>query len=301
MIFYSDTYSALDLPERHRFPIKKYQQLFNFLHTLPCRDLLITDNRPIDIEYLQLAHCPLYVERFLTGTLDAKAIRKIGFPWDEKLCKRTLASVGNTLRAAEYALLHGVAANIGGGYHHAHYDYGAGYCIFNDCVVAAKTLLAREQVTKVLIFDCDVHQGDGSATMCASDELIITCSLHCEQNFPTQKACSDYDFALPPNTTDELYLRTVNEALSLAIRLHQPDIVFYNAGADIFKHDELGHFALSLAGVKQRDARVLAYCKQAQIPVVAVLGGGYQRNTQKVVEVHLQLFYALLENLDLMV
>lgn len=244
---------------------------------------------------LALCHNPEYIDAFLTGSLDSKAIKKMGFPWSTELVERTLYSVGASIQGAEFALQQGAAFNLSGGYHHAFTSYGSGFCIFNDLAIAAAHLINTEQADTVLIFDCDVHQGDGTAEVTQAHPQIISCSIHCQQNFPRIKQQSNYDFALEHGTTDDEYLETVKQALALTIRLHQPDIILYNAGADIATDDELGHFQVSLEGVYQRDHFVLNQAKEAKIPVFSAMGGGYQRNVSRLVEVHSQLYRAAVD------
>ncbi|MCG7533832.1 histone deacetylase [Pseudoalteromonas sp. OOF1S-7] len=293
MLFYHPSYSSLSLPPKHRFPIEKYHLLYQQLLQTPCANWLTQPTVVASFEQLSLCHDPEYVAAFLNGMLASSDVKRMGFPWSERLVERTLHSVGAALEAAQLALSRGFAANLSGGYHHAFSDRAAGFCIFNDLAIAARHLIRTGQADSVLLLDCDVHQGDGSAEILAADPQIITCSLHCEQNFPKLKQQSDYDFALPKGSSDEVYLATLNEALGLCTRLHQPDIILYNAGADIYHHDELGHFDISLDGVLARDTLVLKHAKRNHIPLMATLGGGYQRNVGRLVDVHLQLFIAL--------
>ncbi|WP_440053684.1 histone deacetylase family protein [Pseudoalteromonas sp. T1lg65] len=301
MFLYHPSYSQLALPEKHRFPIKKYQQIHEFLLETRHSTQLITADSPIATPQLALCHESDYIHRFISGTLSNKEIKKMGFPWSEQLVQRTLMSVGASLQAAKLALRTGVAANLSGGYHHAHANFGSGFCIFNDFAVVAASLIEAQLADRVLIFDCDVHQGDGTASILHNRDDIITCSVHCEQNFPRNKPLSNFDFSLPAGSKDKLYLETVSEALHLCVRLHQPDIVLYNAGADICEEDELGLLSVSLAGVKQRDHLVFSHCFEQQIPLCFALGGGYQRDINKLVCVHKQTFFALFDNLPILV
>ncbi|QTL35399.1 histone deacetylase family protein [Pseudoalteromonas viridis] len=293
MLFYHPSYSDLCLPPKHRFPIEKYRLLYQRLTQMPCASRLTQPSEVASAEDLTLCHDPDYVAAFVDGTLPSSAIKRMGFPWSEQLVERTLRSVGAALEACQLALEHGFAANLSGGYHHAFSDRAAGFCIFNDLAIAARHLIRTGQADTVLLLDCDVHQGDGSAEILAQDPQVVTCSLHCEQNFPKLKRQSDYDFALPVGCSDETYLATLDEALGLCTRLHRPDIILYNAGADIYHRDELGHLAISLEGVQARDRKVLHHARQHHIPLMAALGGGYQRNVSRLVDVHLQLFIAL--------
>ncbi|BBN80894.1 histone deacetylase [Pseudoalteromonas sp. A25] len=293
MFFYHPLYSQLRLAEHHRFPIKKYALLKQRLLKRQLDQYIVAPQKAA-IGSIILCHDSKYVRSFIDGTLDNKAIRKMGFPWSAALVERTLFSVGASIAAATYALEHGIAVNLSGGYHHAHHDFGAGFCIFNDLAIAACELIQQEKVEKVVIFDCDVHQGDGTATILEQRSDIITCSIHCERNYPRTKACSDYDFALPNNVQDQAYLETVEQALKFVCRVHQPDLLLYNAGADIYAKDELGMFNVSLEGVQLRDKMVIDYCQSKALPLMAAMGGGYQRDVSQLVDVHEQFFIALL-------
>ncbi|MCF6436256.1 histone deacetylase [Pseudoalteromonas sp. MMG022] len=300
MLFYHPSYSALSLPPRHRFPIQKYVLLKDQLVQLQLQNKLVCPSK-VNIESLLLCHDANYVQSFINGTLSEKAIRKMGFPWSKALVERTLYSVGGSIEAANCALKHGVAANLSGGYHHAHKGFGSGFCIINDFAVAACYLIQQALAETIVIFDCDVHQGDGTASILTERSDIITCSIHCEQNFPRNKAESDYDFPLAANAQDEAYLDTVHQALSLVCRLHSPDLILYNAGADIYKQDELGLLNVSLDGVLARDKLVMDYCRQNNIPMAAAMGGGYQKNITQLVDVHKQFFVALTANPAIMI
>ncbi|GAA5188966.1 histone deacetylase [Ferrimonas gelatinilytica] len=287
---YDPLYSQLVLPERHRYPISKYGLLHQ---ALQATDLPIQWHRPQGItpEQLALVHDTDYLTRFLNGTLSSTALRRIGFPWSEQLVQRTLRSCGGTLATATLAVEHGVACHLSGGYHHAHHDFGSGFCIFNDLVVTAATL-QQQGLGRVLIFDCDVHQGDGSATLAADKPEIITVSLHCEKNFPARKPPSDVDIPLPRQMGDDAYLDSVTTVLPWVLSLYQPELVLYDAGVDIHQEDALGHLAVSTEGLYRRDRAVLAECRQRGIPVAAVIGGGYADDPAALTPRHLQLFHA---------
>jgi len=291
-LIYHECYSDLVLPERHRYPIGKYRALYQRLLAagVPA-DAFITDSPPATATQLALVHQTDYIDTLLSGQIDAKAMRRIGFPWSEFLVKRSLQSVGGTIASAQLALQHGCALHLSGGYHHAFYSEGAGFCLFNDLAVAAR-VLQQAGVSKILIFDCDVHQGDGTALLFTDERQIITASLHGEKNFPARKQQSDWDIGLPNHCTDALYLEAVQQSLDYLLQLHQPELVLYDAGVDIHQQDDLGLLNISTAGVRQRDEFVLSRCQQAGIPVAAVIGGGYQRDIAALTQVHLQLFQA---------
>ncbi|HDZ8967049.1 TPA: histone deacetylase [Aeromonas dhakensis] len=286
-IFHHPLYSALTLPERHRFPLAKYQALFEQLGNL---GYPLAEAAPASRTQIERVHDAAYVGAALTGTLDAGAIRQLGFPWSSVLIERTLRSVGATLAASRHALAQGCGLQISGGYHHAHRDFGSGFCLFNDLVIAAQTCLDERRCEQVLIVDLDVHQGDGSAALCRGRRDIITLSLHGEHNFPRHKPASHMDFPLPSGMEDDAYLTTLAEALNLALRLYAPDLILYQAGVDVHHADELGYLSLSDEGVRQRDAMVFDCAQRHGLPIAAVPGGGYRRDWQQLIPLHMSLF-----------
>ena len=294
MLFYNPIYSDLVLPQRHRFPILKYATLKAQLDDMGLSQYIVQANQKASFEQLNRCHDTEYIDTFCQGAMHPQDIKRMGFPWSTKLVDRTLLSVGASIEAAHTALKLGFAANLSGGYHHAYANKATGFCIFNDLAIAACDLIAKGKADTVLILDCDVHQGDGTAAILKGRPDIVTCSLHCEQNFPRLKEQSDYDFALPKGTQDTVYLDTLEQALTLCTRLHRPDIILYNAGADIFSQDELGHLAVTLEGVRHREALILSHCYHHGIPLMTALGGGYQRDLAQLVTVHKQLFQAFI-------
>ncbi|MGL5812568.1 MAG: histone deacetylase family protein [Aeromonas sp.] len=286
-IFHHHSYSALTLPERHRFPLAKYQALYQMLSE---QGYPLTLASPASRAQLMRVHDATYVDAALAGTLERDAIRRLGFPWSPLLIERTLHSVGATLAASRHALAEGCGLQLSGGYHHAHRGFGSGFCLFNDLVIAAQTCLDEGRCEQVLIVDLDVHQGDGSAALCADRRDIITLSLHGERNFPFHKPASHLDFPLPGGMQDDAYLTTLEQALTLALRLYQPDLILYQAGVDVHHADELGFLSLSDAGVRQRDAMVFDCARQHGLAIAAVPGGGYRRDWQTLIPLHLSLF-----------
>ncbi|MFQ1860127.1 histone deacetylase [Aeromonas veronii] len=290
-VFYHPLYSALTLPERHRFPLAKYQGLFELLQA---RGYPLAEAQAATCEEICRIHDADYVAAALSGQLADRAIRKIGFPWSPMLMERTLRSVGATVASSRHALEQGCGLQISGGYHHAHRDHGSGFCLFNDLVIAAQACLDEGRCEQVLIVDLDVHQGDGSATLCAGRRDIITLSLHGEHNFPHHKATSHLDFPLPSGMTDDAYLTTLQQALSLALRLYSPDLILYQAGVDVHYADELGYLSLSDEGVRLRDAMVFDCAIKHGLPIAAMPGGGYRRDWQQLIPLHMSLFEAAL-------
>ncbi|MDM7859713.1 histone deacetylase [Alteromonas sp. ASW11-36] len=285
-------YSQLNLPVRHRFPIEKYQGIRDRLALNGVPDDWFHVPEPLEIGQLIRVLEPNYIRALTSGMLDPKAMRRIGFPWSEQLVERTLTAAGGTVLTAKLALEYGKALNLTGGYHHAFANYGSGFCMVNDLYLAALEMLQHPDVDKVLVFDCDVHQGDGTAKLAENNPNVFTVSIHGEKNFPYRKQRSDLDFNLAKGTLDKAYLEVVDEALQLALRLSRPDAVIYDAGVDIHIDDDLGHLHISSAGVFARDSLVFDTCAAHNLPVAAVIGGGYQRDINALVDVHMQLFRA---------
>ncbi|MFT6268292.1 MAG: acetoin utilization deacetylase AcuC-like enzyme [Alphaproteobacteria bacterium] len=285
-------YSQLVLPKKHRFPIEKYLGIRDQLLAGGVKESAFFTPTPISVEDLKIAHLPSYVDSFIDGTISDKAIRRLGMPWSEQFVKRTLHAVGGTVLTGKLALKSGVALNLTGGYHHAFADFGSGFCVFNDIILCANEMLNQPAIDKVLVFDCDVHQGDGTALLASENDAIYTVSLHCEKNFPARKQHSDLDFPLARGMTDDEYLHTVECALQLAFNTAVPDAVIYDAGVDIHESDDLGYLNITTKGVYERDKLVFDTCKRLGVPVAAVIGGGYQRNIDDLVNVHLQLYKA---------
>jgi acetoin utilization deacetylase AcuC-like enzyme len=285
-IVYHDAYSA-PLPAGHRFPMSKFKALLQYLlaqgAVLPAQV-----HRPgsADQSLLQTAHTPGYVRDVLERTLDERSVRRIGFPLTAEVVDRSRAAVAGTALAARLAIRHGVAVNLAGGSHHAFADRGAGYCVFNDVAVAARDLLDRGIVSQVLVVDLDVHQGDGTAAICADDAGVFTFSMHGAGNFPVTKQRSDLDLELPDGTGDTVYLERLERALRPLLARLRPDLVFYNAGVDPHVGDRLGRLCLSTEGLRRRDHLVFQACHQAEAAVVGVLGGGYCEELDELVALH---------------
>ncbi|MBD1553516.1 histone deacetylase [Pseudomonas typographi] len=285
-LIYHEDYSP-DFPPEHRFPMDKFRLLHDHLvdsNVVRSADLLRPALCPPAI--LALAHAPDYIERYLAGELSRDDQRRLGLPWSEAVARRTVRAVGGSILAAEQALQHGMACHLAGGTHHAHYDHPAGFCIFNDLAVISRYFLECGRVGRVLIFDCDVHQGDGTARILEDTPDAITVSLHCESNFPARKANSDWDIALPRGMGDVAYLQVVEQALDYLLPLYQPDLVLYDAGVDVHQDDALGYLKLTDAGVAARDETVLRRCLVRGIPIMAVIGGGYSKDRQALARRH---------------
>jgi len=327
---YHEDYSFADWPPEHTFPMNKFERLANAILTSPITDLnddpLVLDPshffRPLDYTSTNLATIqkwlcgPLnatFVDRFLQGRLTAEEVRLIGFreqTYRPELIRRTVLELAGTLLTAHLACQYGVAANLAGGTHHAHHEMGAGYTILNDLVVTAHQMTTTTTTTnspgsttsislgnnsasvlqRVLVIDCDVHQGDGTAR-CMQEipslsGKLFTLSLHCESNYPHPKARSTFDVGLPDKMKDEAYLKVLHESVDHAITKVQPDLVLYDAGVDVYRHDKLGRLHVSEEGIRKRDRYVLEACVSRNIPVAAVIGGGYDSDEDALARRH---------------
>ena len=241
---------------------------------------------PCALEILTATHHPAYVEGFQTGTLDQKAIREIGLPWSEGLRDRTLLALGGSIQTCELAREFGLASHLAGGTHHAHYDRGSGFCIYNDLAVSARYLVSQGLASRVLIFDCDVHQGDGTAAILANDAHTFTCSIHAEKNFPVRKVDSDLDVNCPDGMTDDAYVSLVLETLDSVIASWHPDFVIYDAGSDVHVDDALGRLSVTNEGLYARDYGVISRIRGLGIPCATVIGGGYDKDRARVAARH---------------
>jgi acetoin utilization deacetylase AcuC-like enzyme len=241
---------------------------------------------PMPREWIEAVHDPDYVEQVLTCRVPPEKERRIGFPVTERVARRAALSPGGTWLAARIALRIGYAANAAGGSHHALYDTGAGYCVFNDLAVAAHRLIAEGDARRILIVDLDVHQGDGTAALTAGRDDIVTFSMHGEKNFPARKARSDCDIGLPDGTGDTAYLATLAHHLPGLIADARADLILYQAGVDPHADDRLGRLSLSDAGLAARDRYVIERAMAAGVPLASVLGGGYGQDRMAVAHRH---------------
>jgi len=241
------------------------------------------------------AHNPEYIRRFSNGELTSKEIRRVGLPWSSQIVRRTFYSVGATVAACRRALSEGVAANLGGGTHHAFHDHGRGFCWLNDSVIAARAMQAEGRAKKILIVDCDVHQGDGTADIVRNDSTIFTFSIHGKNNFPYHKETSDLDIELDDGTADGTYLDALKKGLAASTRKFNADLVIYLAGADPYKKDRFGRLALTKEGLAKRDRLVLTHLRKCDIPVAVTMAGGYAPEIQDIVDIHFQTIETMLE------
>ena len=281
------------LPKNHKFTASKFSDLFKYLQIKDfySRSNILEPNKA-SIEELELVHDREYILKVLKGTLTDKEIRRLGFNWSEVLSNRSFLAVNGTLLTCKEALKNGIANHLAGGTHHSHRNFGSGYCVFNDMAYASKSLINSKLVKKILIFDTDVHQGDGTAEILKNDKDIFTCSIHCKNNFPFRKSKSDLDIELEDNLEDKDYLDIVNKTLIDCVKECDPEIVIFDAGVDIHKDDKLGNLNISSEGLLKRDKLILSFFKKHSIPVATVIGGGYSDDNLELAKRHSIIFKA---------
>ena len=270
--------------DNHKFPINKFSELAKYLikknivqkfyEPYPCSD-----------ETLKRAHSESYIKDIKNKTLDKNGIKKIGFPLVDSVVKRSLIATGGTVLASKLAINYGLACNTAGGSHHANFEGGAGYCVFNDVAVATQYLLDKGLAGRILIIDLDVHQGNGNSDIFRDNKNVFTFSMHSKSNYPAKKSISDLDVELEDNMEDEKYIKILKFYLK-QLNEENFDYVFYIAGVDIHFNDRLGKLKISDEGVRKRDELVVENFFSKCIPLCGVLGGGYNKNSDKLVELH---------------
>ena len=275
-----------------RFPRERYRMLLDRLHSDDAFEhMTIRTPQPVGRAHLLLAHAETYVDRFLNGDLEEKEQKRIGLtPWTPTMVDRTLYLMGGALEATQHAVHNGgMAGNMAGGTHHAHRDFGSGYCVFNDLAMCALHALDELNVQRVAVLDLDVHQGDGTATILADEPRARTVSVHCQTNFPFRKARSDHDLPLPPDSDDATFLETVNMALDICLNF-EPDLLLFQAGVDALDADALGKLSVSREGMRARNRLVFKRMHQHRIPTVIFMGGGYAKPIEKSLDAFFDLF-----------
>jgi acetoin utilization deacetylase AcuC-like enzyme len=291
VLFYTDQYQ-FPLPEGHKFPLPKYRLVRELLEQTDQFDLRTA---PLaDRAAIERTHDPEYVRAFVEGDLAPAAMRRIGFPWSEQLVRRTLASVGGTMAAGQRALTDGFSGTLAGGTHHAFRAEGSGYCVFNDITVAIEALRAEWKVPRFAVIDLDVHQGDGTAQIFEDDPDVLTFSMHGGKNFPFRKQFGKLDVELDDGTSDEEYLRHLENALPAVSEFH-PDFVFYQSGVDPLDSDRLGRLSVTMEGLRGRDERVFTFVRELCCPIVVTLGGGYSDPIERTAQAHAQTFRVAVE------
>jgi acetoin utilization deacetylase AcuC-like enzyme len=293
-VFYTDTF-PIPLPEKHNFPKDKYGLLRTRLSACLADRLDMQIPEAASDNAILRAHCEQYFRRFVQGELTGQEIRRVGLPWSRQIVKRTRYSVGATIAACRAALSEGIAANLGGGTHHAFHDQGQGFCWLNDSIAAARAMQAEGRAEKILIVDCDVHQGNGTAAIAKNDPTIFTFSIHGKNNFPYRKEAGDLDIALEDETQDGPYLNALEAGLNASTKKFKANLVIYLAGADPYHKDRFGRLGLTKAGLAQRDRLVFRHLKHAGLPIAITLAGGYAPDLQDIVDINCRTIETALE------
>ena len=289
-VVYNDNYD-IPLPEGHRFVGTKFSDLYNFIKNSNLyTNLTIHQSKSAPINDVQVVHNRDYVLSVKEGNLSRDQERRINLPWSEKLAKRSFLAIQGTLQTSQLALDYGIACHLAGGTHHAFKDCGSGFCVFNDLAYASITLLNQKKINKILILDLDVHQGDGTASICENIDNIFTCSIHCKNNFPFDKKNSNLDVPIDDEVNDVEYINILTKTLDQIESNFTPDIVFYDAGVDVHSNDDLGNLNLTDDGIKKRDEIVCEYFKEKKIPICTVIGGGYSKNRLELASRHFSIF-----------
>lgn len=279
------------VPENHRFPMIKYELLYEQLlleNIAEKTDFFSPDM--VEISDTFLAHRQEYVEAFVNLSLTESQARKIGFIQDKELIDRELTLVQGTISGALLAFENKIAFNIAGGTHHAYSDRGEAFCMLNDQAIASTFLLKNKWAKKILIVDLDVHQGNGTAEIFRNNPKVFTFSMHGKNNYPFEKEKSDLDISFDDKTTDNQYLSVLKETLYKLIEKEKPDFIFYQSGVDVLASDKLGKLALSVEGCAERDAIVFEFCQKYQIPIQCSMGGGYSPNLVTIIKAHTNTF-----------
>ena len=276
----------IPVPKIHSFVGNKFSDLFTHLQDHYFQNLDILTPSSATFENLKKSHEIDYINKVTNDQLTKDHLRLINLPWSERLRERSFLETEGTFLTAKKSLETGLSCHVGGGTHHAHFDHGYGFCVFNDLAYTAINLIKEKLVTKVLILDLDVHQGDGTIDICKKYSSIYTCSIHSNSNFPYEKKQGWMDVSLPSAIGDDEYLETLKKTLQSIHEQITPDIVLYDAGVDIFFDDKLGNLKVSLDGIKQRDHMVLDHYRKKNIPIATVIGGGYSKDHQELASRH---------------
>ncbi len=289
-VVYNHNYD-IPLPDGHRFVGTKFSDLYNHIKDSDIyKNLIIHKSIEAPISDVQCVHKSEYVLNVKQGSLSRADERKINLPWSKRLARRSFLAIQGTLQTSQLALGNGVACHLAGGTHHAFKDCGSGFCVFNDLAYASISLLNQKKVKKILILDLDVHQGDGTASICENIDNIFTCSIHCKNNFPFDKKNSNLDVPIDDEVNDVEYINILIKTLDQIESNFKPDIVFYDAGVDVHSNDDLGNLNLTDYGIKKRDEIVCEYFKEKKIPLCTVIGGGYSKNRQELASRHFSIF-----------
>jgi len=283
---YSEDYWMINVGQ-HVFPIKKYRAVYEKLLLMGAkRDNFSTPQLASDEDLLRV-HTPRYIKKLNTGSLSSAEIAMLELPFSAELVKFARLSVGGTILAAELALKHGLAVHIGGGFHHAFHDHGEGFCVLNDVAVAVEKLKFQERIDKVMVVDCDLHQGNGTAHILAGKDYAFTFSIHQMDIYPSEKTSSSLDVGLWSGDGDAEYLSALRSHFPRLYKELKPDLVFFVAGADPYEKDQLGGLRVTKEGLRERDEIVIGEARRLRIPVAVVLAGGYAVDFEDTVAIHL--------------
>jgi acetoin utilization deacetylase AcuC-like enzyme len=283
---YSNEYWMVETG-KHVFPLQKYRLVYENLLAMGAKKENFLRPRPAPDEDVLLVHTARYLERVKTGTLSHAELRALEIRFSPELVRFALLSVGGTVLAARKALECGLAVHLGGGFHHAFPDHGEGFCLLNDVAVAARKMIEEKLARKVMIVDCDLHQGNGTAAALAGRKDVFTLSIHQMDIYPTEKPLSTVDVGLWAGDGDAKYLAELGAYIPRIYNEFRPDLVFYLAGADPYEKDQLGGLSLTKAGLKERDKVVIENARRLKIPVAVVLAGGYAAEIKDTVDIHL--------------
>lgn len=285
-LVYSNEYWMFETG-KHVFPLQKYRQVYENLLAMGARKENFLRPRPASEDDLLLVHTPKYIRRIRSGSLSHAELKALETRFSPELVRFALLSVGGTVLAARKALECGMAVHIGGGFHHAFPDHGEGFCLLNDVAVAARKAVEEKLAGRVMIVDCDLHQGNGTAAALAGREEIFTLSIHQMDVYPAEKPRSTVDVGLWAGDGDEAYLAELRAHIPKVYKEFRPDLVIYLAGADPYEKDQLGGLALTMAGLKERDKVVVESARRLGIAVAVVLAGGYAADIRDTVAIHL--------------
>ncbi len=281
------------LPDGHRFPMRKYGRLAEILREQGLAPAVFLEPDGISPDLIALAHDRAYVDQVLACAVPREVERRIGLPIDQGVVRRARLSAGGTLLAARLALQHGLAGSTAGGSHHGQRTTGAGFCVFNDVAIAAQVLAREGTITRALIIDLDVHQGDGTADCLSGEPHLFTFSVHAEKNYPVRKIPGDLDVGLDDGVKDTAYLAVLRAHVPALLDTLSPDLVFYNAGVDPHHEDKLGRLALTDQGLRERERYVVQETRRRGIPLAAVIGGGYSADVDTLARRHALVFEAM--------
>jgi acetoin utilization deacetylase AcuC-like enzyme len=271
----------------HVFPTLKYRAVRNrLLEEGTIVEGQIRRPEPALDEHVALVHSDSYMEKMKRDAFSVHDVMVLEVPFSPELRDAMWLCTGGSILTGQLALEHGLAVHLGGGFHHAFPDHGEGFCLINDVAIAVRTLMNEGAIERAVVIDCDLHHGNGTAAIFAGQPEVFTFSIHQELNYPMWKPPGDLDLGLDNGTGDQGYLALLEEHIPRILEQQQPDLAFYLAGADPYREDQLGGLALTLDGLRRRDALIFATAATAGVPVAVVLAGGYAQRFEDTVEIH---------------